>query len=402
MSVSSTSTSQEESISCSSYDPSLKAETTLISPEQILATTRKINDFVSSLIPLSSDRCLKRYSGCLSCPPQGCVHSGGGQPLMELCHCWTCCFGKVHGKDIKELHLFLTELVKQHNINCIAETVIRNKIPLGTMMRQLGDLTKKQKEILKSDCKKFYELSLEEGKDKLNSARNHVISSQTQSQALHLILELWQTTKKTNAKNLPNIASLWIKNKQGDLSPFCSQRLEAFVSSQTFHSKLTPQRSLRASIRKVEHIVLQVRTTLSCIIDSDKYRSALLTTQMISSQTIYVCSTELLYCILVASLESEQKYPALRNKLLIQQFPAETSELIRSSSETFRKTLLGEFLLSKRTRKKEDGDDDPLEPKQRILKVRQFSKSVLSIKMSTSYNKEEEEDPDEGPSSQRE
>ncbi|WP_213357550.1 hypothetical protein [Chlamydiifrater phoenicopteri] len=400
MSIAPHSSPSEELSSCSHFYPTLRRSelSQTPSPEEIITVARKIESFTSRLIPLTSDRCLKRYSGCLSCPPQNCVHSGGGAPLLELCHCWTCCFGKTHGKDIRDLHLFLKELTKQHNVHCVADTILRKGISLGVVMRQQNNFTEEQKEILKGGCKNPYELDLEEAKDKITNARNQLIcASYDRSHNLYLILELWKSSKKSDARDLSNTFTLWVQNKEGQVSPFCSHRLESFLSSLTLFSLKSRRSGARVSPSQAAHLALQVQTTLSCILSNSKYKESLLSTVSIEEEVFPACSTELIFCILIASLEAEGKLPSLRNKALLQYFPKEISELITSSAETFRKTLLGEFLLCKRPRKKGDPMDVPA-PKQQMLKLRTFSEPILSIKVSSATNDEDEEDPEEGPS----
>ncbi|EPP34602.1 hypothetical protein CP10139811_0418 [Chlamydia ibidis] len=349
------------------------------SPEEAIELAKKINSFLKDNTPLSSDCCLKRNTSCLSCHPNSCVHSGGNSPLVEFCHCWTCCFGEPSPNEMEALSRYFKEMSITHGTLCTSLSILKANISIAKIAKQHCQLSEEDKHTIAAKCSEKIIDRRFEITYSLIKLTNSLTASGLQEQHLSLILDIW---KSTPAKINPETAlNIWIVDKSNNISPFCFQRLEAFLNKAYFvHAHRKREELLAAG--ETHKMTLHAMFTLAAALASP-HKQTIFHKEVINNDcSIYKCSYLFLHKLLVMILTARGlRFQQIYSRKETVSFSQRDNQQIKEASDTFRKTLLGEFSYRKHNRVgiSDDLDRSKLTPESsRRTKIRDFFNSRIT------------------------
>ncbi|MEF9497465.1 hypothetical protein [Chlamydia sp. 04-14] len=322
-------------------------------PSEVMNLSQRIDGFVENYIPLTGDGCLKRVSGCPSCPPGACVHSGGGEPMLDFCHCWTCCFGKPTGNSMRAFYIDVKEYARVHGNACAAHSLLKSGIDVAKVSKQYGELSEEEKEKMQRCCQT--EISA--------SYKRHVSITRRTRSMMHLadnirdegilegmsgqILDLWHAAPEDT--NPEDAQTIWVKTRDGERSPFCFARCLNYLRTiRCYRTNTGHTHNFLFKASPGSSIASCVMYTLAAIIKNENFRDLLLEEEDDGAGgTIYTCSYELIKIILLLSIVARGKHPHAGFTDQRRQFEEEDEDTIRLASNAFRERILGKFIFDR-------------------------------------------------------
>ncbi|WP_375793119.1 hypothetical protein O1W69_03125 [Chlamydia sp. 12-01] len=323
-------------------------------PAEVVSLSQRIGGFVDNYIPLTGDGCLKRIPGCSSCPPGACIHSGRGEPMMDLCHCWTCCFGKPTGNSMRNFYINLKEYARLHGDTCAAHSLLKSGINVGVVSKQHGELSEEEKEQMQRCCRT--ELSAVDKRHISITARTRSmmkLADNIREEGIlegisGKILDLWHAAPEDTDPE--DAQKVWIKTSDGSKSPFCFAKCLNYLRTIRCYRTINDCRGHNFLFRESpgSSIASCVMYTLAAMVKNENFRDLLLEEEPDGAGgTIYTCSYELVKTILLLSIVARNKHPHAGYTDRRRQFEEEDADTIILASNTFRERVLGKLIFDR-------------------------------------------------------
>ncbi|MEF9520199.1 hypothetical protein SBV45_03125 [Chlamydia crocodili] len=323
-------------------------------PSEVVSLSQRIDGFVENYIPLTGDGCLKRVPGCPSCPSGACVHSGGGEPLLEFCHCWTCCFGRPTGNSMRGFYTEIKEYARVHGNACTAHSLLKSGIDVAKVSKQYGELSEEEKEKIQRCCQT--ELSATDKRYISITARTKSmmrLADNIREEGLlegvsGQILDLWHAAPEDT--NPEDAQKVWVKTSDGKKSPFCfTQCLNYLRTIRCYRTNRDRQaHNFLFKASPGSSIASCVMYTLAAIVKNENFRDRLLEEESDGAGgTIYTCSYKLIKIILLLSIVARDKHPHAGFTDQRRQFEDTDEDAIHLASNAFREKILGTYIFDR-------------------------------------------------------
>ncbi|AAP05449.1 hypothetical protein [Chlamydia caviae] len=322
-------------------------------PAEITNLSQRISGFVTKFIPLTDDGCTKRSPKCPSCPREACVHSGNGEPMMNLCNCWTCCFGKPTINDTRGFYNFIKEYARIHGNACAAHSMLQAGINIATASKQRGEISEEEKRKMAKCCPTVVRTKIERGYydvTRISVTMMDLVSDLQEEGVITglsgQLLNLWHTAPRD--VNPDDAQKIWIRDADGRLSPFCYLRCLHYIRAiRCFRTDSA--NPLQGNFLLLESpasiIAASVMYSLAALLNSDRFRDLLLEEESDGEGgTIYTCPYRVVQMLILLSMLARGKQPFTGRPRHREQLKDEEKCTIILASNEFRERVLGKFI----------------------------------------------------------